>query len=156
MLVQWTPFANSGIARSASPKTAFDELFRDADRLLEASRVFPNGWAKTSGAPAADIYETQEHLVFKLDIPGYDPKNVNIQVEGDVLTVEAQRTRQETQQGHWLRQERTVDAMARSFVLPHTVDASKCEATAENGVLTLTLPKREEAKPRSISVKVHS
>ena len=73
-----------------------------------------------------------------------------------MLTVRAQRSAPQPGKGDWLRQERLHGQVARSFVLPGTVDASKCEARCEQGVLTLTLPKREEAKPRSITVTVKS
>ena len=155
MLAKWTPFANGGIARSTR-MPVFDELFREADRLLDGTLTYPAGWVRNTGAPAADIYETQDQLVLKMDLPGFDPKALNIQVEGDVLTVEAQHPGQQPHNGTWLRQERALEQVARSFVLPSTVDASKCEASCEHGVLTLTLPKREESKPRSITVKVQS
>lgn len=144
MLTKWTPFASGGLARSAQ-LPVFDALFGE-----------PSAWAKGAGLPAADIYETESAMVLTLDLPGFDPTSFNIQVEGDVLTVEARRKVEQVNKGYWLRQERTLTHVARSFVLPNTVDASKCEATSANGVLTLTLPKREEAKPRSITVKVQS
>ena len=156
MLAKWNPFANGGIARSASQMPGFDELFREADRLLDGTLTYPTGWARSTGAPAADIYETENELLLTMELPGFDPKTVNIQVEGDVLTVEARRQSAPSNKGSWLRHERMAEHVARSFVLPNTVDASKCEATSEHGVLTLKLPKREEAKPRSITVKVQS
>ncbi len=146
MLAKWTPFANGGIARSASQLPVLDELFQEADRLLDSRLT----------APAADLYETPDELVVKMDLPGFDPKSIDVQVEGDVLTVEARRPGQPVNQRHWLRRERTVEHVARSFVLSNSVESSKCEASFEHGVLTLTLPKREEAKPRSITVKVQS
>jgi len=75
-------------------------------------------------------------------------------VEGDVLTVRAAREEPRRSAGSWLRRERAVGQVARSFVLPATVDGARCSATYEHGVLTLTLPKREEAKPRTITVQV--
>ena len=155
MLAQWNPFTPRSITRSSTKVPVFDELIREADRLLDGATMYPSGWSNI-GVPTADIYETQDQLVLKIDVPGFDPKSLNIQVEGDVLTVQAQRAEEHAQKGQWLRQERTLEHVARSFVLPHTVDAGKCEARCEHGVLTLTLPKREEAKPRSISVKVES
>jgi HSP20 family protein len=153
MLMKWTPFPNGGIARSTARAPVFDELFREADRLLDGTLTYPAGWTRSTAAPPADIYETQDELVLKMDLPGFDPKTLNIQVEGDVLTLQAQRAGP-TRDVNWVRQERTVEQVARSFVLPNTVDASRCQASSEHGVLTLTLPKREEAKPRSITVKV--
>jgi HSP20 family protein len=154
MLVKWNPFAEGGIARSSTPVSGFDELFREADRLFEGAFTAPSAWANGAGVPPADIHETQDEMVLTMDLPGYDPKALDIQVEGDVLTVRAQRSAQPPGKGIWLRQERLHGQIARSFVLPATVDATKCEARCEHGVLTLTLPKREEAKPRSITVSV--
>ena len=105
--------------------------------------------------PAADFEETPDALVLTMDLPGYDPKTLDLQVDGDVLTIRAERA-QESQKGTWLSRERFFGKVARSFVLPRMVDASKCEARAEHGVLTVTLPKREEAKPRSIAVSIKS
>jgi len=155
MLAKWNPFANGGIERPASQMPGVDDLFREADRLFEGTLAFPSGWNRNAGFPPADIYETQDELVLKMDLPGYDPKTVDVQVEADVLTVTAERTEQAPGKAGWLRRERPHGKFARSFVLPSSVDASKCEANAQHGVLTLTLPKREETKPRSIAVKVN-
>lgn len=154
MLTKWNPFANRGLARPVTQVPVFDELFREADRLFDGTFTSPTGWAGVT--PAADIYETQDQLVLKMDVPGFDPKALDIKIEGDVLTVQAHRETAKKGEGSWLRQERLVEHLARSFVLPNTVDSAKCEASCEHGVLTLTLPKREEARPRSISVKVQS
>jgi HSP20 family protein len=151
MLTKWNPLANGGIARSASQMPVFEDLFRETDRLFESAFAAP-----AFVAPAADIYETADALVLKLDLPGHDPKGVDIQIEGDLLTVQTQRTEAQGGSETWLRRERSHGRVARSFVLPNTVDTAKCEASYEHGVLTLTLPKREEAKPRSITVKVNS
>lgn len=150
MLAKWNPFANGGIARSAPQMPVFDDLFRE----FESAFSQPTSWGVSAFAPA-DIYETQDELVMRLDLPGHDPKAIDIQVEGDVLTLRSQRN-EEPQKAQWLRHERPQGQFARSFVLPNTVEAGKCEARFEHGVLTLTLPKREEAKPRSITVKVQS
>lgn len=153
MLVKWNPFKTTEdrIARSQ-----LGELMRDADRLLDAALPTASWqWAGPGfGVPPVDLLETSEALVLTMDLPGYDPKTLDLQLEGDVLTVRAQR--EATAQGTWLRQERTFGQIARSFVLPHSVDASKCEAKCEHGVLTVTVPRREEAKPRTITVSVKS
>ncbi|MBK7862498.1 MAG: Hsp20/alpha crystallin family protein [Archangiaceae bacterium] len=156
MLVKWNPFANGGIARSAAPVPELDELFREADRLFEGAFATPSTWTSRTGVPPADIHETQDELVLTIDLPGYDPKSLDLQVEGDVLTVRATRDAQRMGNARWFRQERSYGQVARSFVLPSSVDATKCEARCEHGVLTVTLPKREEAKPRSIAVTVKS
>jgi HSP20 family protein len=155
MLMKLNPFANSGIARSAPRVSSpFDELFRDTDRLLESAFTTPSAWTSPA-LPAADFEETPDAFVLTMDLPGYDPKTLDLQVDGDVLTVRAERA-QSPEKGTWLSRERFFGKIARSFVLPRTVDASKCEARAEHGVLTVTLPKREEAKPRSIAVTIKS
>jgi HSP20 family protein len=147
MLAKWNPFANGGITRS-SPMPLFDDFFHEAERLFEAP--------SSLSLPQADIFETQDELVLQMDLPGHDPKSVDIKIEGDLLTVQSQRAAPADGKANWLRQERSYGQFARTFVLPNTVDGSRCEARADNGVLTLTLPKREEAKPRSIAVKVQS
>ena len=92
-----------------------------------------------------------------IDLPGHDPKAVQVKLENDTLTVRSERRRpQEDRTFGYVRAERVHGAFERAFVLPRSVDATKCEAKFENGVLTLTLPKREEAKPRSIAIKVSS
>ncbi|MBL8955042.1 MAG: Hsp20/alpha crystallin family protein [Myxococcaceae bacterium] len=136
MLTKWTPFEAELVPT----------LFREADRLFEGA---------VGAAPPADIYETNDELRLRIDLPGYDPKNMNVEVENDVLTVTAQRS-EAPQKWVWSRRERAQGQVARSFVLPRTVDAARCEAEFEHGVLTLTLPKREESKPRSITVKVQA
>ncbi|MBL8913820.1 MAG: Hsp20/alpha crystallin family protein [Archangium sp.] len=126
----------------------------ELNRLLDAALpTMPFQWAGSSlGVPPVDLVETQDALVLTMDLPGYDPKALDLQVEGDVLTVRAER--EAPASGTWLRQERTFGSIARSFVLPPTVDATKCEAKSEHGVLTITVPRREEARPRTINVTV--
>lgn len=155
MLAKWNPFANSGIARSSSALPGFDDLFTEADRLFESAFAYPYASA-LAGAPAADIVETADELLLTLDLPGFDPKAMEVKIEGDLLTVSAQRSEATHEKWRWLRKERAQLQVARSFVLPPGVDTSRCEAHYEHGVLTLTLPRREEAKPKSISVKVKS
>ena len=150
MLARWTPF-NGGIARPSSPMSVFDQLFNDF--------ALPRGqWAAVAQyAPAADVLENQNEIKVKVDLPGHDPKSVQVKLEDGVLTIQSERKqeRQEQQEGV-LRAERSYGAFARSFSLPDTVDPQRVEARFDNGVLTVTLPKREETKPRAIEVKVQS
>lgn len=153
MLVKWNPFSPSGIARSSEPVSSFNSLFREADRLFEGAVAPRAMWVGQFGVPPADLCETDDELTLTMDLPGYDPKSLDLKIEGDVLTVRATRP---ARQGDatWLRHERLHGEVARSFVLPELVDASKCEARCEQGVLTVRLPKREEARPRTIAVSV--
>ncbi|HEY8208685.1 MAG TPA: Hsp20/alpha crystallin family protein [Myxococcaceae bacterium] len=134
----------------------FDELFRGA---FFNDFVFPRGnWkAPATFAPPADIVETQNAIEVKVDLPGHDPKSVQVNLENGVLTIQSERKQEKRgEQDGYLRAERSFGAFARSFELPDTVDPQKVEARFEHGVLTVTLPKREETKPRAINVKIQS
>ncbi|MCP3144239.1 Hsp20/alpha crystallin family protein [Pyxidicoccus xibeiensis] len=126
----------------------FDALFRELTQPVRRQ-------APRERVPAADIIETESGVTLQLDIPGVEAKAIQVKVENDVLTVQAERKAEPQAQGVTVhRQERGFGSFARTFALPDTVDASKVEARYENGVLTLTLPRREESKPRVIQVKV--
>lgn len=160
MLSKWNPL-NIGIARSPSLMPSFNDLFRQADTLLEsaliADRVLPAGAALPGLTPDAEVVEAADEIRVTVDLPGHDPSGLDVKLEGDILTVRSER-KQELPQGRHthLLAERGYGIFARSFVLPSTVDAARCEARLENGVLTVILPKREEARPRSIEVKVQT
>jgi HSP20 family protein len=108
-------------------------------------------------SPAVDILETEDDLVLKADVPGIDMKNIDISLENGTLTVKGERTF-EAQQEHsgYHRIERAYGKFARSFSLPETVDPDKVRAEYRNGVLSITLPKKEVAKPRTIKVEVNN
>jgi HSP20 family protein len=100
------------------------------------------------------MYETDDAVVVKAAIPGVDPKDVEINVTGDTLTIRGEiRKEEEVKEENYLRRERYYGSFCRSFLLPTRVVADDAEAVFENGVLTLTLPKAEEVKPKSIKVK---
>ncbi len=137
------------------------EPFRDLMRLQdELSRVFDDrmyrsgesvGWA-----PACDIYEDDEGVTLRFDLAGVEPKDVDIRFENGVLTVRGERKLdKEDKRENYHRVERSYGTFTRSFTLPGTVDAEKIRAESKNGVLTVALPTRAEAKPRSIQVKVN-
>jgi len=109
----------------------------------------------TSWAPAADIYETEHELVVKADLPEIDPKDLDIRVENNILTIRGERKfEKKVNEENYLRVERAYGAFSRSFSLANTVNAEAIKADYQNGVLTLTIPKREEAKPKQIKVSV--
>jgi len=148
MLTRYNPFNGS---RSLSLFNDFDNLFRD---LAVSNGAFREA---QSLIPVADVFESADAVRVKVDLPGHDPKDIHVRLEGDVLTIESERkVEKETQEGSYLRTERSYGKYSRSFVLPQTVDGSKPEARFDHGVLTVNLPKREEVKPRSIEVKVQS
>ena len=111
--------------------------------------------ASRAWTPAVDIYETENELVLKADIPDVDPKNVGIQLENGTLTLKGERKFEQQQNGKGFhRIERSYGSFVRAFSLPDTVEAEKVKADYKSGVLTITLPKKEVAKPRSISVEI--
>ncbi len=125
-------------------------MFEDAfSRLLSEPRT-GRPWS-----PAVDIFETENSLVLKADIPDVDLKDIEVRVENDTLTVKGERKfeHNENSKGYH-RIERSYGNFVRSFVLPETVDNEKVGAEYKNGVLTITLPKKEAAKPRQVKVEV--
>ena len=106
--------------------------------------------------PAVDVFETEQHeLVLKAELPGVKKDAIDLKVENNVLTIRGERTRDvEVKQEAYHRVERTHGAFARSFTLPNTVSADGIKAEFKDGVLTVTLPAREEAKPRQVQIAV--
>ena len=109
----------------------------------------------TAWAPAVDIYETEHELVVKADLPDIDPKDLDIRVENNILTIRGERKfEKKVNEDNYLRVERAYGTFSRSFTLANSVNADAIKAEYQNGVLTLTIPKREEAKPKQIKVNV--
>ncbi|MBK9515800.1 MAG: Hsp20/alpha crystallin family protein [Anaeromyxobacter sp.] len=140
--------------------TRFDP-FRDLARLQEeVARTFDDrhglrGGESMGWTPACDIYEDGEALTLRFELAGVDPKDVDIRFEEGVLTLRGERRKEkEEKKENYHRVEMSYGSFTRSFSLPAVVDAEKIKAEAKNGVLTVTLPKKAEAKPRPISVKV--
>ena len=133
---------------------ARDLASMEIDRL---NRMFANFYGETfdrGWAPAVDIYETEQHeVVLKADLPEVKREDINITFENGVLTVRGERQHQsEVKRENFQRMERQYGAFSRSFTLPATVDASRISASYKEGVLTIRLPQREEAKPKQIVV----
>ena len=124
-------------------------LFQDS-----LSRLFSEP-ASRPWTPPVDRYETENELVLKADVPDIDPKDVGIQLENGTLTLKGERKFEEQKNGRGFhRIERSYGKFVRAFSLPETVDGDKVKADYKNGVLTITLPKKEVAKPRTINVEV--
>ena len=114
-------------------------------------REFGGAWM-----PPVDIFSTGEHeLVIKAEIPGMNKDEIEITVENFTLTIHGEKkAEQAVKDDQFHRVERSYGAFTRSFALPHTVDSNKVEASYKDGVLTIKLPQREEAKPKQIKVNV--
>jgi HSP20 family protein len=112
--------------------------------------------ALTSWSPAVDIYETEHELVVKADLPDVDEKDLDVRVENNILTIHGERKfEKKVNEDNYLRVERAYGSFSRSFSLANTVNTDAIMAEYRNGVLTLTIPKREEAKPKQIKVNVN-
>jgi HSP20 family protein len=139
------------------PFTELMSLRQAMDRLFEDSFVHPSRTLEALGevaAPTLDIYQTPSEIVAKAALPGVKPEDVNIDITGDTLTVKGEsKAEQEVNREDYLYQERRYGAFSRSLVLPGGLKSDKAEATMEDGVLTLTIPKVEEVKPKAIKVK---
>jgi HSP20 family protein len=130
------------------------------DRLFEESFIHPrHGWpAPSEGeALAVDMYETDNDVVVKTAIPGVKAEDVDISVTDDLLTIQGEtKAEEKVEEANYVRQERRYGAFARHLTLPSTVVAEQATAEFEDGVLTLTLPKAEEAKPKTIKIKAEA
>ena len=140
-----------------------EQPFRGATTLQEQiNRIFGDG-ARTSHeesnltpwAPAVDIYETENELVVKADLPDVNPQDLDIRVENNILTIRGERRfENKISEENYLRVERAYGPFSRSFSLANSVKSDAIKADYQNGVLTLSIPKREEAKPKQIKVNV--
>jgi len=111
----------------------------------------------TSWAPAVDISETPDELVVKADLPDVNEKDIDVRVENNLLTISGERKFEKSvSEENFLRVERAYGSFSRSFSLPNTLNTDAVAAEYRNGVLTVTLPKREETKPRQVKVMVTS
>ncbi len=107
--------------------------------------------------PAVDIYETENELVLKADVPDVDPKDIDVRVENQTLTISGERKfEQENASKGFHRIERSYGSFVRSFAVPNSFDTDKINAGFKNGVLSVTLPKKEAAKPRQVKIEVNA
>ncbi len=144
-LIHWDPFGELMSLRQAM------------DRLFEESFVHPTGILaslREGPVPALDIYETDGAVVVKASVPGMKPEDIDITITGDVLTIKGEaKTEEEIKKENYHRQERRYGAFTRTVELPPQLQTDRAEATFEQGVLTLTIPKAEEIKPKAIKIK---
>lgn len=126
-------------------------LFQDTmSRLLSEPSSRP--WS-----PAVDIFETENELVLKADVPQMALKDIDLQLENGTLTLRGERRFEQEQNGRgYHRLERGYGSFVRAFTLPDTVDADKVKAEYKGGVLTVTLSKKEVAKPKTIRVEINN
>lgn len=149
----------SGLIRF-DPEREFLSLRDAMNRLMEESFVLPSmlGEVRGSGRSwglAVDMYETNDNLLVKASVPGIKPEQLEVTVQGETLIIKGEaQEEQQREQGRYHVRERRQGAFSRTLTLPFAIQSDKVQATFENGVLTLTLPKAEEIKPRNIKVQV--
>ena len=142
--------------RSLMPWTGTGSLKREMDRLFD--RFFEPEWAERPAlgdwAPSLDLSETKENLVVTMEVPGMDPKDIQVALQENLLTIKGEkRQEKEDKDERYHRVERSYGAFTRSVKLPVAVDGSKVDAGFKNGLLTVTLPKTPGAKGTTIPVK---
>ena len=137
---------------SRGATTLQEQLNRVLGDMLERAGDESN---LTPWAPAVDILETEHQLVVKADLPDVNPQDLDIRVENNILTIRGERKfENEVNEENYLRVERSYGSFSRSFSLANSVKSDAIKADYQNGVLTLSIPKREEAKPKQIKVNV--
>ncbi len=145
-VIRWDPLRN------------LTTLQEQMNRLFESSfRGQSDESALTTWAPSVDIYEMENELVLKADLPEVPEKDIDIHVENDMLTLRGERKfEQKVKQDNYLRVERAYGAFSRSFSLPNTVNTEAIKAEYKNGVLTVIMPKRPESKPKQVKITTAS
>ena len=139
-----------------NPARDFARLQDEVNRLFDTSVGLTRNGESYGWTPAVDVFEDTEGVTFKFDLPEVEGKDVDVRLEDGTLTVRGERKleRAEKREGYH-RIERAYGTFARSFSLPATLDSEKVTAEYKNGVLRIFVPRRSEAKPKSISVKVN-
>ena len=144
-MMRWQPFTEL-----MSLRQAMDRLFEDS--FVPPSRILST-FGPGRGIPV-DMYQAANDMVVKTALPGVKPEEIDITITGDNLTIKGEtKTEEEVKREDCFYQERRYGAFSRSVPLPSGLDTDKAEADFDNGILTLTIPKSEETKPKQIKVK---
>jgi HSP20 family protein len=148
-VVRWEPFRDL-VTLQERMNRLFDESYRGGRGTAEDEWSLGGSWA-----PAVDIYEHEGNIVLTAELPGVDPKDVDIRLENNILTLRGERKwSKDVDRENYHRVERSYGSFTRSFTLPNVVDTEKIKADFKDGMLRLTLPKREEARPKQIAIDV--
>ncbi len=145
-IVRWDPFRDV-----MSLQERMNELF---ERTMRRRAEEEEGLAPRAWSPAVDIYETDEKMVIKAELPGLKKEDIDIEVRDNTLTLKGERKfEKEIKQENYHRVERAYGSFQRSFTLPGTVKQEAIEASFRDGILEVSLPKAEEAKPKQIKIQ---
>src|SRR5215467_7236031 len=141
---RWDPFRDLNVLQDR-----MNRLFNDAGR----------GWrtdepaATTTWSPAVDIFETENEIVVKAEVPGVDRKDISLNLESNVLTLKGERKfEKETKEENYHRIERAYGGFSRAFSIPATVDEEKIRADYQDGILRIALPKKKQVRPKQIRI----
>lgn len=145
-IVRWDP-----VRELVAMHGRLNRLFEDFGHGQEDDVMTRGDWM-----PAVDIYQTDKHeVVLKAELPGLKREDVELRVENNTLTIRGERRQEkEVTKEHYHRIERAYGSFSRSFTLPNAIDTDKVRAEYRDGVLTVTMPMREESKPRQIQVEI--
>jgi HSP20 family protein len=147
LMTRWQPYTDLWGKMS--------QLRDEMERLFESFGLGDGGWPTLAVAyPAVNVWDDSDHVYVEAELPGMELNDLEIYVTGgNQLTIKGERKPWTPGQGVWHRQERGFGSFSRLIELPYDVDAERVEARFHNGVLTITMPKSEAAKPRKITVK---
>lgn len=135
------------------PSRELESFQSDMNRLFDSFFRTEPGRAERAWAPATDLAQEGEDLVLKLDLPGIGDENLDVEVEGNVLTVSGERSEErESEESGYLRRERSFGKFSRSFTLPEGTDADAIQGGFENGVLEIRIPKPVEEQPHKVKI----
>ncbi len=141
-ILKWDPFKELQALQERIDKL-FEESMRGRD-------IAPAAWT-----PAVDIYETDDAIILEAELPGMNEKDIEVKIEDNVLTIRGERKfEEERNEENYYRMERFYGTFQRSFTLPPNVDTEKVKAEYKKGILKVTLPKKEQAKPKQIKIEV--
>jgi len=149
VITRWDPFREFSTLQDRMNRLFQDSFGQQPGREESlSSSVF---------APAVDVYEDEQHITLKIEVPGIDEKDIDIRVENNTLTVHGERKfEKDEKEENYRRVERQYGSFTRSFTLPNVVDAENIQADYDKGVLKIRLAKKAEAKPKQIKVNVGS
>jgi len=146
-LTKWDPFKDL--------LTLQDRMNRLFDESVRNVKTGDEALSSAIWSPAVDIYETEDEVVVKAELPEVNQKDIDIQIESNTLTLRGERKfNKETKKENFHRIERSYGTFSRSFTLPGTIDQEKISADYKDGILKISMPKREETKPKQIKVAV--
>ena len=148
-LVKWEPFRELATLRDRLDRLFSDPFF--SPTLEEGTRTR----LLAEWVPAVDVYEDENQWVISAELPGMDMKDIDVKIEDETLKISGERKLEhEDKRENYHRVERVYGSFYRAFTLPRTVDTEKVKAHYEKGILRVTLPKREEVKPRKVNIEI--